>query len=67
MPPRLYDVLRSQHHPTPPALKAYTLRFEIPEYHQPYMLEWSKSNLEILFDLGYMAGQRFLTNYAALL
>jgi hypothetical protein len=35
------------------------LRFPIPREHQPYTLDWSRSNLEMLFDIGYRAGKSF--------
>ena len=69
MPGKLYDklhgVLTSQDDPTPPALEVYPLGFKIPKSYQPFMLEWSKSNLENLFHMGYMAGQEFVMHRGA--
>jgi len=60
--PRMQALLANQHHPAPPSLTAATLRFDdfIPAQHKPFMLDWSKSNLEILFDAGYRAGKHFV-------
>ncbi len=62
---KLHAVLSCQDKPKPPGIDLYRLRFDIPESYQPYMLEWSRSNLEMLFDVGYAAGQRFLAIYGA--
>jgi NTE family protein len=63
-PPQLsdeqYALYHSQDNPTPPDIDFFSLCFDVPEAHRPYMLEWSKSNLEILFGLGYDAGRRFV-------
>jgi NTE family protein len=37
----------------------YVLRFSIPLEHRPYILDWSRSNLEMLFDIGYRDGKNF--------
>jgi predicted acylesterase/phospholipase RssA len=60
MPDNLHDLLDSQSCPKPPAIDLRLLRFDIPDSYRPYMLEWSKSNLETLFGFGYAAGQQFL-------
>jgi hypothetical protein len=65
MPDELHGLFNSQNNPTPPDVDVFTLNFEIPKSYRPYMLEWSRSNLEILFGLGYDAGQRFLTIYGS--
>jgi hypothetical protein len=31
----------------------------IPEKHWPKVLDWSYSNLSVLYDIGYEAGQKF--------
>ncbi len=36
--------------------------FKIPSYAQPYVMDWSRSNLETLFDVGYKAGLEFYEN-----
>ena len=35
------------------------IRFDIPEDHWPFALDWSYSNLKTLYDVGYDAGLRF--------
>jgi NTE family protein len=65
MPEELRGVLSSQNNPTPPGIHVFTLNFDIPKSYQPYMLEWSRSNLEILFGLGYDAGQSFLAKHGS--
>jgi NTE family protein len=35
------------------------IRFDVPEDHWPYALDWSYSNLKTLYDVGYDAGLRF--------
>jgi predicted acylesterase/phospholipase RssA len=65
MPEELHGVFNGQKHPVPPGITAFTLNFEIPEPYQPYMLEWSRSNLETLFGFGYEAGRTFILNHGA--
>jgi NTE family protein len=38
----------------------YFIKLRIPEKQRPYALDWSRSNLEILFDVGYQAGKAFV-------
>jgi NTE family protein len=48
------------HNPPPPQMQTpYVLRFPIPPEHQPYTLDWSRSNLEMLFEIGYRTGKNF--------
>jgi predicted acylesterase/phospholipase RssA len=35
------------------------IRFDIPDDHWPYVLDWSYGNLKTLYDVGYDAGSRF--------
>ena len=65
MPEELHAVFSGQNFPVPPNIHAFTVNFDIPESYQPYMLEWSKSNLETLFGMGYEAGQLFVQNHGA--
>ena len=66
MPDEWHALFASQDNPTPPQIKVFTLNFNnIPESYQPYMLEWTRSNLETLFGFGYDAGQLFLLNHGA--
>jgi NTE family protein len=43
-----------------PNAKSYHITFDVPADQQPYMLDWSRSNLELLFNAGYEAGLNFL-------
>jgi NTE family protein len=38
--------------------KMHIAEFDVPAEHLPYVFDWSRSNLEILFDCGYAAGIR---------
>jgi hypothetical protein len=40
-------------------LNLLRIRFDIPEEHWPYVLDWSYSNLCKLYDIGYAAGEKF--------
>ena len=35
----------------------------VPVDHWPYVLDWSYSNLSLLFDIGYQAGERFFDRH----
>jgi predicted acylesterase/phospholipase RssA len=35
------------------------IRFDVPDDHWPYALDWSYSNLKTLYDVGYDAGLKF--------
>jgi NTE family protein len=48
----------------PPDIEVLSVKFAIPENRRPYLLDWSRSNLEISFGLGYDAGQKFLQQNA---
>jgi NTE family protein len=48
----------------PPGLELLRIRFDIPKERRPYLLDWSRSNLESSFDIGYAAGWRFLEENA---
>jgi predicted acylesterase/phospholipase RssA len=43
-----------------PDVKPYVVGFPVPPEEQPYILDWSRSNLERLFDIGYESGRIFL-------
>jgi hypothetical protein len=48
-------------------LNLLRIKFDIPDEHWPYVLDWSYSNLSKLYDIGYTAGLRFYEeNEAAL-
>jgi NTE family protein len=38
--------------------KMYVADFQVPPEHLPYVFDWSRSNLETLFECGYTAGIR---------
>jgi len=40
-------------------LNLMPIKFDIPEAHWPKVLDWSYSNLSILYDIGYKAGEQF--------
>jgi NTE family protein len=40
-------------------VQPFIVEFSIPAERRPYLLDWSRSNLECLFDIGYKAGQSF--------
>jgi NTE family protein len=44
---------------TVPNAEAYVVEFPVPVEQWPYMLDWSRSNLERLFDIGYESGLIF--------
>jgi NTE family protein len=47
-----------------PNAKSYKVPFDhVPVEQLPYMLDWSRSNLERLFDIGYEHGLHFLHDY----
>ena len=48
----------------PNVLCPLVVRFVIPAEQRPYMLDWSRSNLERLFDIGYQSGLDFLDLHA---
>jgi predicted acylesterase/phospholipase RssA len=39
------------------------IEFDIPERHWPKALDWSYSNLRVLYDIGYEAGKRFFAEH----
>ena len=39
--------------------------YDIPSYAQPYVMDWSRSNLETLFDAGYKSGRAFFEKHDA--
>jgi predicted acylesterase/phospholipase RssA len=40
-------------------LNLLRIKFDIPDEHWPYVLDWSYSNLCKLYDIGYAAGEKF--------
>lgn len=42
-----------------PRPKLKTVKFKIPEDHWPHVMDWSYSNLSLLYDVGYEAGLKF--------
>jgi hypothetical protein len=45
----------------------YLVKFYVPPEEQPYILDWSRSNLERLFDIGYESGRIFLETHPDIL
>ena len=48
----------------PPGIEVLKVTFDIPDDRQPYLLDWSRSNLESSFSIGYAAGLKFLQKHA---
>jgi NTE family protein len=69
--PELREVLnragRDDETCVPPGIVVLPVRFTIPEEDKPYLLDWSRSNLENSFRLGYDAGQKFVQNHPEVL
>ena len=40
-----------------PNASEYPVEFPVPEWQRPHLLEWTSSNLECLFEIGYEAGR----------
>jgi hypothetical protein len=40
-----------------PNAKEYVVEFCVPEWYRPYLLDWTSSNLECLFEIGYESGR----------
>lgn len=45
--------------------KLYFVEFDVPEQARPYLLDWSRSNLERLFKIGYDAGKKLIRDHGA--
>ncbi|MDH3660927.1 MAG: patatin-like phospholipase family protein [Alphaproteobacteria bacterium] len=54
---KMYEHIHSKNWKKPPKIKR--IKFDIPKDHWPHVLDWSYSNLEILYDVGYRAGMKF--------
>jgi predicted acylesterase/phospholipase RssA len=39
----------------------------VPEQHLPYTMDWSTSNMQLLFDIGYKAATRFCRQHSSVL
>ena len=50
-----------------PDVKTYMVDFPVPLEEKPYILDWSRSNLERLFDIGYESGRIFLEEHPDIL
>lgn len=46
-------------------VKLIPVPFPIPQHQQPYIMEWSYSNLNTLWDIGYKTGLAFLETYGS--
>jgi len=55
--------------PPPPPIKPnvtpFVVEFDVPLEQRPFMLDWSRSNLQRLFDIGYQAGTKFCQQHGA--
>jgi NTE family protein len=49
-----------------PDAKGYVVNFLVPVEESPYVLDWSRSNLERLFDIGYQSGLNLLEEFPEL-
>ncbi|EJL92294.1 putative esterase of the alpha-beta hydrolase superfamily [Herbaspirillum sp. CF444] len=59
---RLFELEHNTHPETGKPLRRLLkvdLMSGIPEEHWPEVLDWSSSNMQLLFDVGYRAGQKF--------
>lgn len=59
---RLFELEHNTHPETGEPLRRLLkvdLMSAIPERHWPEVLDWSSSNMQLLFDVGYRAGQQF--------
>jgi NTE family protein len=65
--PELKNLGLSPKSSVPDVQPPYLLKFYVPPEEQPYVLDWSRSNLERLFDIGYESGRIFLENYPDIL
>lgn len=54
---KMFEHVHSKKWKNPPALKK--IKFDIPDDRWPHILDWSYSNLETLYDIGYRAGLAF--------
>jgi len=57
---RYQHIVRRLREDQRPNAKAYVVHFRVPDWQRPYLLDWTSSNLECLFDVGYEAGRRFM-------
>ena len=48
-------------------LNLLRIKFDIPDEHWPYVLDWSYGNLSKLYDIGYAAGEKFYDEHKAAL
>jgi hypothetical protein len=48
-----------------PNVKEYRVSFDVPVEQWPYILDWSRSNMERLFDIGYEEGRMFLEEHGS--
>ena len=49
--------------PLVPNANGYVVQFPVPIEQWPYMLDWSRSNLERLFNIGYESGVLFIESH----
>lgn len=56
-----------KHNTGPNRRRLLKITYQLPEEHLEEVLDWSESNLERLFDIGYSAGQAFLRDHREVL
>ena len=54
---KMFEHVHRKKWKNPPELKK--ISFDIPKNYWPKVLDWSRSNLETLFDIGYRSGMKF--------
>ena len=58
---RLFELEHNKKH----KLNVLKVPFDIPESHWPYVLDWSRSNLDTLYEIGYDSAMRFHAEHEA--
>jgi NTE family protein len=53
------EIFKLKHLEKYPGVKLLEVPFEIPDGHWPYVLDWSYSNAEALYEYGYACAKKF--------
>jgi len=56
---KLFELIHNRDDNGQPKRKLLKVKFDIPDDYWPNVLDWSRSNLEKLFDIGYKSGLKF--------
>lgn len=67
---RLFELEHNTHPETGAPLRRLLkvdLMSGIPDEHWPEVLDWSSSNMQLLFDVGYRAGKQFCREHGEVL